>query len=603
MADCASVEEQPRVCSASDGVEATAAAVACDGNDAETTEGVAERDGSKIRLTNVPKFLSTSVLRRAVADHLAVSSDLVVCRKGDKWNFALLSFKAAGPLLALGITEIANKLQDFKFKKYAFGVKVEEPRARLQIQSSPAEGGVMKCLNDQVTPLWKMSYDEQLQFKESKMRSVLAAYWKKLHSGPGGHGGRASRPAPHALEPIQPSPLLTGYRNKCEFTIGRDRTGAPTVGFSLGGFRDGLLMVENARDCVHVPAAIKAVADYFEAFLRQDATLVRYPVHDRVTKQGLWRILLVRQHGDALMAAVQVQDGVLADKDAFKSELSALFSAFNSESAVKVESLFVQFTSMLHHGISAEEPFVHIPPSRSVLTERLAGLDFQISPSSFFQVNLPATEVLYANIKRYAMQTGPRPVLLDVCCGTGTIGMIMASDVERVVGIEMVESAVADARLNAALNGVENIEFKCARVEQVARDVIADIPQHVPIVVVLDPPRSGVHPDVIKAVRACPRIDRVVFVACNPTAVVPNLVDLSRPTSKAFGGPPFVFTRAVPIDMFPQTEHCELVLQFDRERESRDAVGGGEAAMEATIGAVDIGVDSVMGETTAEVTE
>ena len=80
----------------------------------------------------------------------------------------------------------------------------------------------------------------------------------------------------------------------------------------------------------------------------------------------------------------------------------------------------------------------------------------------------------------------------------------------------------------------------------------------------MDPPRSGVHADVIKTIRASQRIDRVVFVACNPSSAVLNFVDLSRPTSKSYQGIPFTLTKAVPVDMFPQTEHCELVLQFDR---------------------------------------
>ena len=140
----------------------------------------------------------------------------------------------------------------------------------------------------------------------------------------------------------------------------------------------------------------------------------------------------------------------------------------------------------------------------------------------------------------------------------------MSKDVERVIGIEMVESAVEDAKLNANLNEIKNIEFKCAKVESVIRDVINSIPEGVPIVVVLDPPRSGVHADVIKTIRASSRIDRVVFVSCNPSAAVMNFVDLSRPTSKAYQGIPFTLIKAVPVDMFPQTEHCELVLQFDR---------------------------------------
>ena len=521
----------------------------------------------KIRLTNVPKYLSTTALRKAVAEHLSVPSDLVVCRKGDKWNFALFTFKAAGPLALLGIQEIANKLQDFKYKKHEMGIKIEEPRARLQIKKDfDGSDKPLRNLNDQVTPLWNVPYEKQLEQKHTAMTSILLQYRKKLFACT----SMTTYVPTHVLEPIKPSPQATGYRNKCEFSIGWDRESKPTVGFSLGGFRDGLLVVENARDCLHVPDNIKAVADHFETYLRTEGVLEKYPIYERESKKGFWRILMVREHGNALMATVQVQDGVVSDKIAFKNEIAGVFEEFNrSHSDAKVESIYVQFTQMAHHGLSGTEPYEHVEPSKSILIETLADLKFQISPSSFFQVNLPATAVLYQSIKEYTLsrdgESGkPLPVLLDVCCGTGTIGMILSKEVERVIGIEMVESAVEDAKLNANLNEIKNIQFKCAKVESVLREVINSIPEGVPIVVVLDPPRSGVHADVIKTIRSSARIDRVVFVACNPSATVGNFVDLSRPTSKAFAGLPFTLIKAVPVDMFPQTEHCELVLQFDR---------------------------------------
>ena len=518
----------------------------------------------KIRLTNVPKYLSTTVLRKAVADHLSVPTDSVVCRKGDKWNFALFTFKAVGTLALLGIQEIANLLQDFKFKKHEMGIKVEEARARPQIRKDFEEGPALRNINDQVTPLWNVPYEKQLEQKQTAMASILLQYRKKVFSG----SPTVYSPT-HILEPIKPSPQVIGYRNKCEFTIVWDREYKPTVGFSLGGFKDRLLVIENASGCLHVPEGIKAVANHFQAYLRSAGVLDKYPIYERDGKKGFWRILMVREHGNALMVTIQVQNGHVTDKMAFKKEISAVFDEFNLSAAIKVESIYLQFTDMAHHGLSGTDAYEHVEGSKLILTETLSGLKFQISPSSFFQVNLPATDVLYQTIKEYTLENSDQsksnlPVLLDICCGTGTIGMIMSNYVERVIGIEMIESAIADAKLNVELNGIKNIEFKCAKVESVIKEVISSIPEGVPIVVVLDPPRSGVHADVIKTLRACPRIDRVIFVACNPNATIGNFVDLSRPTSKAFSGVPFTMKKAVPVDMFPQTEHCELVLQFDR---------------------------------------
>lgn len=175
----------------------------------------------KIRLSNVPKYLSTTALRKAVADHLSVPSDLVVCRKGDKWNFALFTFKATGPLALVGIQEIANMLQDFKYKKHDMGVKIEEPRARPQIRKDfdNSSEQPLKNLNDQVTPLWNVPYEKQLEQKQNAMASILLQYRKKLFSS----ASMNTYIPTHLLEPIKPSPQVTGYRNKCEFSIGWDR--------------------------------------------------------------------------------------------------------------------------------------------------------------------------------------------------------------------------------------------------------------------------------------------------------------------------------------------------------------------------------------------
>lgn len=518
--------------------------------------------GQKIRLTNIPKFLSPSVLRQAVAEHLKVSVDSITCRKSDKWTFALVAFKAAGPLAGLGIEGIADRLGGMKYRKYEFGVKVEDEREKQAFEQK--EGALEKSLCDQVTPLWQLSYEEQLAKKQQHMSSVLKNFYKKSE-----HASNISA-LDGILEPIVASPVQNGYRNKCEFGIGWNRAGEPCVGFSLGGFRDGLLITENASDCLHVPTAMKDFANHLEAFIRQPEMLATYPVFDRVKKEGFWRLMMCRMHGNALMVVLQVQDGFLGDKSVFKEMLLQEIDSFNSGSDIKVESLFIQWTKMLHHGLSTTEPYEPLESFKSALTERLAGLDFRISPSSFFQVNLPATELLYAKIKQLATEelgTDKKPVLLDVCCGTGTIGMIMSSDstFEKIIGIEMVASAVEDAKLNAQLNGIGNVEFHCARVEQIIRDIINAIPMDCPIVAVLDPPRNGVHPDVIKTLRSCERLRRLVYVSCNPEAAVGNWVDLQRPTSKAFHHSPFELSKAIPVDMFPHTEHCELVLRFDRK--------------------------------------
>ncbi|KAJ3052904.1 tRNA methyltransferase 2 [Rhizophlyctis rosea] len=155
-------------------------------------------------------------------------------------------------------------------------------------------------------------------------------------------------------------------------------------------------------------------------------------------------------------------------------------------------------------------------------------------------------------------------VLLDLCCGTGTIGITMASKVKRVIGVEMVKAAIDDAKFNATLNGVNNVEYYCGKVEDVIQKVLSTVEDEDEVVAVLDPPRAGVHADVIKAVRNRLDVKRIVFVSCDANAAFQNFVDLMRPESNKFKHRPFRMTRLQPVDLFPHTKHCELVVEFTR---------------------------------------
>jgi tRNA (uracil-5-)-methyltransferase len=190
----------------------------------------------------------------------------------------------------------------------------------------------------------------------------------------------------------------------------------------------------------------------------------------------------------------------------------------------------------------------------------------------------------------------PRPdhAVLDVCCCTGTIGLVCAPHVGRVVGVELSAAAVEDAKRNAVANGVANAVFLCERAEAVMKDVIqraSDAPAPtaaaaadgatassssagaaaVPItnvVAIVDPPRGGLHPSVIRALRTCKPLKRIVYVSCNPTgSLIEDAVKLCAPqeeNSAYARGPPLRPVLAVPVDLFPDTPHCEMVVLFER---------------------------------------
>mmetsp|Transcript_1949 Transcript_1949/g.5439 ORF Transcript_1949/g.5439 Transcript_1949/m.5439 type:complete len:499 (-) Transcript_1949:215-1711(-) len=389
---------------------------------------------------------------------------------------------------------------------------------------------------------------------------------------------------PCPVAPVLPAAATHGYRNKCEFTIGRDEIGSVAVGFTLGTVRERKHVVGRADGVPTVSAEMLAAARRAQAVLAESPL----PPYDKVSHEGFWRAMLARQsfaHADGppeLLLCVAVQAAGLPEEQV-ASELARLREAFVAPLDPPVRlSLAVRRGAppgeYKHAGEPAEAEGVETVLGREYIEETLLGLSFRISPDAFFQVNTLGAESLLT-LLRAQCSLGPDSVLLDVCCGTGTIGLAMARSVKRVIGIESNAQAVADAAANAARNGITNAEFICAKAEQATRQVLERLtPSELDsLVAIVDPPRAGLHPDVVKALRRCAPLRSLLFVACHAPAFVTNAVSFCRPTSPSFAGVPFELVQAWPIDLFPHTPHCELVTLLERS----DLVAEREAAQEA----------------------
>ena len=158
--------------------------------------------------------------------------------------------------------------------------------------------------------------------------------------------------------------------------------------------------------------------------------------------------------------------------------------------------------------------------------------------------------------------------LLDICAGTGTIGICCAreSQAHQVIGVDICASAIECAKLNAEANGVDTATFVASRAELVLEKLLVEHGREGKrIVAVVDPPRSGLHRSCLQAIRNCELIQRLVYVSCNPTgSLVEDTKALCGPVSKKLTGSPFYPVRAVPVDLFPSTDHCEMVILFER---------------------------------------
>ncbi|TYZ59840.1 hypothetical protein PybrP1_005476 [[Pythium] brassicae (nom. inval.)] len=373
---------------------------------------------------------------------------------------------------------------------------------------------------------------------------------------------------------IHPSPVTDGYRNKCEFSVGLDAAGAPCVGFRLGLFRDGVVTIGRPDDCVNVSRTMKAVCSAMQQLL--DAA--EFPVYDVTTQAGVWRMLTVREseRTGGLMVVVQVKPPATADaRDALRHAVVAAFTA--AALPFRVTSIFLHE----YAGVSApteDDPVTHVFGDATI-EEELLGLRFAVSPGAFFQVNTRGAETLYALVKEHA-RADARTLLYDVCCGTGTIGLCAAAGgAGKVVGIELCRAATDDAAANAARNGVTNASFVNARAEDVMKDLLrakrsdAEQAQQLErVVAIVDPPRAGLHFQVLRALRGCRPVERVVYVSCNPTgSLIQDAMVLCGPTTKTLVGDAFEPVHAIPVDMFPHTPHCEMIIVFERVKRTRSA--------------------------------
>jgi len=454
--------------------------------------------------------------------------------------------------------------------------------------SGSAPFAPLRSVSEVVSPLYLVDYEKQLRHKRRHILKALAvlpremaraakgvtreqqsafkmpwtdAAWLREHEG-----------APCSVASVLPSPLLSRYRNKCEFTIGRDADGGVCIGFNLGKGKEGMHVVASPQPVPTVSDEMKLAVARAQAFV---AASKLAPFH-RDSASGFWRLLLVRQSFNnvdgsppslLLCVVVQVAEEGLPRTRVELDGLAAAFSSSPLELPVSLR-LCAAFCNgrgeTIIDGSSCGSLVSLI--GEPLIYERLNELTFRISPAAFFQVNTRAAEgltKLLASLCAVSSET----VLLDVCCGGGTIGLTLASAVKRVVGIEVCAAAVEDARVNASLNGISNASFIADKAEFALRSVLSSLTasEKEALVAIVDPPRAGLHADVLKALRGCLPLRRLIYVSCHAPAFAQNAVALCRPSSKTFPGPPFVPRLAHPVDLFPHTEHVELVVLLERD--------------------------------------
>lgn len=416
-------------------------------------------------------------------------------------------------------------------------------------------------LADAATPLWRLPYQEQLQVKYENQRKVLQTLTSRLQE----LGVDVQKPGELCcpLRPVVPSPITNGYRNKSTFSVNQGPDGNPkTVGLYVGTGRARNIVCVRADHVKNVPPKHKQVAQCYEEFIRRSPLDSCILFHEG----GHWRELVVRttSHGHT-MAIVTFHPQKLG-QEALATQKALLKEFFTSGpgAGCALTSLYFQESTMTR--CSHEQSPFQLLYGEPHIFEDLLGLKFRISPDAFFQVNTSGAETLYQAVGELS-QADRDTVLLDVCCGTGTIGLSLARHVSKVIGIEIVEKAIEDARWNAAFNGISNCEFHSGKAEAVLPQLLCSWEDTRPLVAVVNPSRAGIHYRVVRAIRNCKAIRRLLYISCKPEGeATRNFLELCclPDPGKKLVGEPFAPVLAIPFDLFPHTVHCELVLLFSR---------------------------------------
>ena len=343
-----------------------------------------------------------------------------------------------------------------------------------------------------------MSYEDQLHMKEIQIRELLEE--ALIQGGQIDENGNAA----FEWEGIHGSPIEFGYRNKMEFSFGDEVKDGP---LSLGLHKKGSTYdILNTDDCKLVHKDMTDILTCVREFFREKGA----SYYRKLQHTGYLRHLMLRRgvtSGEILVHLVTTTQEEY-DLEPLKDQLLAL----------PLEGRIVGIMHILNDSLSdvVQSDETRILYGQDYFYETLLGLKFRISTFSFFQPNSLAAEVLYNIVRDYIQNTSGMEVF-DLYSGTGTIAQLLAPVAKEVIGVEIVEDAVAAARENAKLNGLDNCKFIAGDVLKVLDDLTEK-----PDVIVLDPPRDGIHPKALPKILSY-GVNRIVYVSCKATSLARDL--------------------------------------------------------------------------------
>ena len=383
-----------------------------------------------------------------------------------------------------------------------------------------------------------MPYEMQLDCKEKQLRDLLADVIERFEQCPTGeHGIVTGRTFDDIFEGVKKSPTYLGYRNKMEFSFGDEcKDGPLALGMhKRGSFHD----IVSVTDCQIVDEDYRKILHCMLEYAKEK----QLPFYHKMSHQGYLRHLLVRKTaktGEILIDLITTTQMEVDCMDwaerLLKLDLDGTIAGILH---TKNDSLA---DAVIDEG-------TEVVTGRDYITEELLGLQFKITPFSFFQTNSLGAEVLYDTAREYIGETKDKKIY-DLYSGTGTIAQMLAPVASHVTGVEIVEEAVEAAKVNAGLNKLDNCTFIAGDVLK----VLDELPEK-PDLIVIDPPRDGVNPKALRKIINY-GVDRMVYISCKPSSLARDLEMLL--------GCGYRVDRCVGVDMFPSTGHVESVVLMSK---------------------------------------
>lgn len=429
--------------------------------------------------------------------------------------------KYEGMAIFVPLSAVGDKLKVriLKVKKnYAFG-KVEE----IVVPSEMRIEEDCRCFSKCGGCVFRhISYEEELRIKQKRVVDAIERI-----------GGIKK----YKLNPIVGSKNVDSYRNKSQLPIGKDSNGNVIMGY----YGNHSHRIVGDGSCKLHPFVFDEIALLVKNWANQN----KISVYDEATGEGCIRHLYMRyaeKTNEIMICLVINGDGVPC-----KEELVDTLVRYSDDIKSIVINTNREKTNVI---LGRNNKTIY---GKGYITDELCNLKFNISPLSFYQVNRAQAERLYGIAAEFADLT-ESDFLLDLYCGTGTIGLSMANKVHKVLGVEIISQAIENARENAQINGIKNSEFICSDASAAAEDLCRKGIS--PNVVILDPPRKGCDISVISSVNKM-NPEKIVYISCDPETLARDLAEFEKLGYK--------LVCVTPVDMFPRTGHVETVCLLSRK--------------------------------------